>query len=143
MRNWVIGAAAAAALFTGGAYAQSAQDFAGTWAFQSQNYSPEQSYSQALSGVAVIRSAGRGRYDVDVLAQEMASAGAEWVTSWARQDCEGRAQEPSFTITCTVTNTDSDSYQPDNFQVTLQPDGSLTGHLISANSGEVIFRRLR
>lgn len=139
----VIGAACAAALLSGGAaYAQSGGNLSGTWAFHTADYSQSPEYGVRLGGVAEFRRAGSGRYAIRLLAQEVATQGQQYSETWARQTCVGSVNGDQLTITCEVDRTSSEAYAPDNFQLTIQDDGSLSGHLASAASSAAVFRKL-
>lgn len=144
MRVWLIGAAGAAALLALPATAQTRTDLSGTWAFHTADYAPSPPLTLRMSGVAVMRRArgGVGRYEIDLFTQEVAARGQQFREIWSRQRCVGRSEEDRLTITCTMVDSDQEGYQPDNFQLSRQADGALTGHLVSSNSSAVVFRRV-
>ncbi|MBX9747793.1 MAG: hypothetical protein K2X34_12890 [Hyphomonadaceae bacterium] len=129
MRSLII-AACAALLFAAGAPAQAQpSDLSGTWSFQTSTYGSD---TTALSGTAIFTRTQGGAYRVRLLAQEL------------HQDyCEARASGARVTITCTVVDTNSSTYAPDNFELTREGDGSLAGDLISAQSSQIVFRRVQ
>ena len=70
MRTLIVGALAALSLTAAPAAAQAGNAYAGTWAFQTEDYGNED-YSVIMSGVAVVTPASTpNRYRVQVLAQE-------------------------------------------------------------------------
>lgn len=139
MRSLII-AACAALLFAAGAPAQAQpSDLSGTWSFQTSTYGSD---TTALSGTAIFTRTQGGAYRVRLLAQELHQDYSGWRISWAQQNCEARASGARVTITCTVVDTNSSTYAPDNFELTREGDGSLAGDLISAQSSQIVFRRV-
>ena len=135
-------------LGAGPAAAQSGANFTGTWSFQSAPYdlAGDGAAFGALSGVAVIRRAARGGdYEIDLLAQEIAFAGAPGQTSHrffggAHQRCRGQVVAQQLNISCTVVSANP-GYSPDDFVVAAQPDGTLRGSF-SGRGVETLFVRM-
>jgi len=141
MRAWIM--AAALALAAPAPATAQTQDFAGTWAFQTEPYGDEQ-FGVIMSGAAIISRAARGRYDIRLVANELiidrASGQSQMVT--AQQRCVGEAAGAQFNITCQLA-APLEGYEPDNFVLQQSDADALVGVLNSAANSEVTFTRLR
>lgn len=133
MRAILIGALAFCA-FAAPATAQSSRDFAGTWAFRTDQYG-----ETSLSGAVIIRPERRGAFSIALVAQEQ-TAGGEIIT--APQICTGVATGPQLSITCQLTDA-TPNYAPDNFELTLSGPGRMEGVLQSALQAQALFVRVR
>lgn len=118
-------------------------DLAGTWAFQTQPYGDQQ-FGVVMSGVAIATPAARGRYDIQLLANELimerASGRSQVIT--ARQTCTGEDADGQVNITCQMAEP-LEGYQPDNFVLQRGETDQLVGVLSSTASGQVTFTRVR
>lgn len=119
------------------------QEFAGTWAFQTEDYGNPQ-FFVAMSGVAIMTPAAPGRYDIRLVANELIrernSGRTQLIT--ARETCTGQMDGPQFTIDCQMAEP-LEGYQPDNFLLQPGEADQLEGVLNSAASGQVRFTRVR
>lgn len=128
--------AAALCAFVAPAAAQAPRDFAGTWAFRTDQYGPG-----SLSGAAVIQPGRRGgAFTIRLMAQEHnLETGA--ITSVA-QTCTGVATGGQLSITCELAE-EMENYAPDNFELSLTAPGRMEGVLQSASHAQALFVRVR
>ena len=143
MKRPLIGACLAAALAMALPAGAQQSDLSGTWGFHTADYAPQDAFTLTMSGVASMRRAQNNRYEIDLMTQEVATRGDQFLEIWSRQRCTGRAEGEALTVTCELVEAGQEGYQADNFQLTRQADGALSGHLVSSTSSPVIFRRLR
>jgi len=145
MRGMMIAAALLAACSaTTQAGAQGADDYAGTWAFQTTLYGSQQ-VGAYMSGVAVMSRTGAGRYDIRLMANErlVNRLTGETRLLVAHQTCTGEQIGAQFSITCQLAEP-LEGYQPDNFLLQQGEEaGQLVGVLDSANHAQVTFTRMR
>lgn len=134
MRKLLAGALACCALCAPAA-AQSARDFAGTWAFRTDYYG-----QASLSGAAIVTPAGRGEFAIALVAQEQSVEGG--AITVAAQTCRGLATGAQLSIMCALDEA-MENYLPDNFELTLTDEGRMEGVLQSAAQAQALFVRLR
>lgn len=143
MKKLAAAALAAVVTLAPAAYAQDAGDYAGTWAFQTQDYGNQQ-FSVTMSGVAIMTPAAPGRFDIRLVANELITqrgTGRSQLLT-ARQACVGETDGPQFSITCQMAEP-LEGYEPDNFLLQSGERDQLIGVLNSATSGQVTFTRVR
>lgn len=142
MRTFLVAVSALFA-FAAPAAAQQGDPFAGTWAFQTENYSTSGDSVSALSGAVIIRRTTGNSYDIRMFATELhVSPGSPGEFSPAHQRCTGEARGQELTIVCEVIEAGG-SYQPDNFVLQLTRAGQMDGMLVSASNGQARFTRVR
>jgi len=119
------------------------ENYAGTWAFQTQPYGDQQ-FGVVMSGVAVASASAPGRYDIRLIANELiidrTSGRSQTIT--ARQTCTGEDTGGQFNIACQMAEP-VEGYQPDNFVLQAGDADQLVGVLSSTASGQVTFTRVR
>lgn len=144
MRGMMIAAAAMVAFSAAPASAQSAPDYAGTWAFQTMSYGSEQ-VGAIMSGAAVITASAPNRYDIRLIANErlVNRDSGEQILLTAHQTCTGENDGGQFTISCQLAEP-LEGYSPDNFVLQAgETAGQLVGVLSSDASPQVTFSKLR
>lgn len=144
MRKILTGAALALAMIAAPAQAQNSDNLAGTWAFQTQPYGGEQIVI-SMSGSAIMTAAGANRYNVRLIAHEMAvnTATRESQMLTARQTCRAEVQDAQVSLTCEMAEP-LDGYRPDRFVLQRGERDQLVGAItIGQGSATVTFDRIR
>ena len=118
--------------------------FAGTWAFQTENYGNATTVT-TLAGAAIISPKSGDKYDVQLVAFEAWSKpGAPADISNARENCDGTLSGQQLTVKCTVTDVvNSKNYKPDDFVLTVVDADHLSGPMNSYSTSTAKFTRVR
>lgn len=140
MKMAIMGACALSAMLglAAPAAAQSSGDFSGLYTFQTTDFRGGTDVG-VLSGVARSTPLGGGWYDISIYAIEYRQTASGEGRSTAAQQCEGRRDGPVITVTCSVLNSDSGNYQPDNFTLRQHNSWQWDGSFSSSNSSNVTF----
>ncbi len=146
MRVMMMGAAALlmACTATTQAGAQGADDFAGTWAFQTTLYGSQQ-VGAYMSGVAIMSESAPDQYSIRLMANERLVSRATGQTRLlvAHQNCTGEMVGEQFTISCELAEP-LEGYAPDNFLLQRgEENDQLVGVLSSNTEAQVTFTRMR
>lgn len=144
MRTLIVGALAALSLTAAPAAAQAGNAYAGTWAFQTEDYGNED-YSVIMSGVAVVTPASTpNRYRVQVLAQEsiVQNETGDSRLLVARENCHGETANGQLSIECEMAEP-LQGYEPDTFLLQTGEADRMVGVMSSATNAQVTFDRMR
>lgn len=144
MRTLIVGALAALSLTAAPAAAQAGNAYAGTWAFQTEDYGNED-YSVIMSGVAVVTPASTpNRYRVQVLAQEsiVQNETGDSRLLVARENCHGETANGQLSIECELAEP-LQGYEPDTFLLQTGEADRMVGVMSSATNAQVTFDRMR